>query len=195
MGLGAIGAAIGEGYTAAQANLPSRGILKIPEKFLKTMLVGQAVAESASIFALVIAILLLFLDVPVPTFLKAAALFGAGISMGFGAIGSGIGSGYPGGKACAGIATTAGRSLPIDDQYAHRLGGLSNTSHIFHGCGPDADVYQIFGDAPLSPTWAAVSRRRHQYGTGGHRFRYAEVVWQPGPAAKELPDSPKPQQT
>ena len=68
------------------------------------MLVGQAVAESASIFALVIAILLLFLDVPVPTLLKAAALLGAGICMGLGAIGSGVGSGYPGGNACFGIA-------------------------------------------------------------------------------------------
>jgi len=104
MGFGAIGAAIGEGYTAAQAN---SAISSRPDKageLAKTMLVGQAVAESASIFALVVSILLLFREFPVVGIHKAAALLGAGISMGFGAIGSGIGSGLPGGQACLGIA-------------------------------------------------------------------------------------------
>ena len=62
IGLGAIGAALGEGYTAGLAN---EGLSQKPEQsgdILKNMLVGQAVAESAAIFALVIAILLLFLD-------------------------------------------------------------------------------------------------------------------------------------
>jgi ATP synthase F0 subunit c len=104
MGFGAIGAAIGEGYTAAQANV---AISENPDHsgdLVKTMLVGQAVAESASIFALVVAILLIFREVPATGLQKAAALLGAGISMGFGAIGSGIGSGIPGGQACLGIA-------------------------------------------------------------------------------------------
>ena len=92
MGLGAIGAAIGEGNTAAMANVAVARNPKISGDIFKNMLVGQAVAESASIFALVIAILLLFLAPPNPTLLTAAALLGAGISMGFGAIGSGIGS-------------------------------------------------------------------------------------------------------
>lgn len=35
---------------------------------------------------------------------KAAALLGAGISMGIGALGPGLGEGYVGGKACEGIA-------------------------------------------------------------------------------------------
>ena len=104
MGLGAIGAAIGEGNTAAQANLAVSRNPKISGDIFKNMLVGQAVAESASIFALVIAILLLFLDVRVPSLLKAAALLGAGLSMGLGAIGSGVGSGNPAGEACFGIA-------------------------------------------------------------------------------------------
>src|SRR5210317_881017 len=103
MGLGAVGAAIGEGYTAARANLAVSRNPKISGDIFKNMLVGQAVAESASIFALVIAILLLFLSPPTPTLLTAAALLGAGISMGFGAIGSGIGSGAPAGAACFGI--------------------------------------------------------------------------------------------
>ena len=64
IGLGAIGAALGEGYTAGLAN---QGLSQKPEQsgdIMKNMLVGQAVAESAAIFALVIAILLLFLDIP-----------------------------------------------------------------------------------------------------------------------------------
>lgn len=38
-----------------------------------------------------------------PYLLKAAALLGAGICMGFGAIGPGIGEGFAAGKACEGI--------------------------------------------------------------------------------------------
>ncbi|MGD8801364.1 MAG: ATP synthase F0 subunit C, partial [Desulfobacterales bacterium] len=103
MGLGAVGAAIGEGYTAARANLAVARNPKISGDIFKSMLVGQAIAESASIFALVIAILLLFMDVASPSLLKAAAFLGAGLCMGFGAIGAGVGSGYPGGEACFGI--------------------------------------------------------------------------------------------
>ena len=104
IGLGAIGAALGEGYTAGMAN---QGLSQKPEQsgdIMKNMLVGQAVAESAAIFALVIAILLIFMDMSAPNMLTAAALLGAGLSMGFGAIGSGIGSGFPGGQACLGLA-------------------------------------------------------------------------------------------
>ena len=104
IGFGAIGAAIGEGHIAAQANRALSENPKISGDIVKTMLVGQAVAESAAIFALVIAVLLLFLQVPTPTLLKAAALVGAGLSMGLGALGSGIGSGMPAAGACRGIA-------------------------------------------------------------------------------------------
>jgi ATP synthase F0 subunit c len=116
--------------------------------------VGQAVAESASIFALVIAILLLFLDVSVPTLLKAAALFGAGISMGFGAIGSGIGSGYPGGKACEGIA----RQPAIASQLTTNMligSAVCQTPAIFSMVVALMLMFINFGNAPLSPTWAA----------------------------------------
>jgi ATP synthase F0 subunit c len=154
MGLGAIGAAIGEGYTAAQANVAVSRDPKNSGEIFKNMLVGQAVAESASIFALVIAILLLFLDVPTPTLLKAAALFGAGISMGFGAIGSGIGSGYPGGKACAGIA----RQPAIASQLTTNMligSAVCQTPAIFSMVVALMLMFINFGNAPLFPTWAA----------------------------------------
>ena len=154
MGLGAIGAAIGEGYTAAQANAAVSRNPKISADIFKNMLVGQAVAESASIFALVIAILLLFLDVPVPTLLKAAALLGAGICMGLGAIGSGVGSGYPGGQACFGIA----RQPAVTSQLTTNMligSAVCQTPAIFAMVVSLMLMFLNFGNAPLYPTWAA----------------------------------------
>lgn len=60
MGIGAIGPGIGEGLVASKAceaigrNPGEAGLLT------RTMLVGQAVSESTGIYALVIALLLLF---------------------------------------------------------------------------------------------------------------------------------------
>jgi len=60
MGFGAIGPGVGEGITAAKA---CEAIGKNPAEaalLTRTMLVGQAVAESTGIYSLVIALLLLF---------------------------------------------------------------------------------------------------------------------------------------
>ena len=60
MGFGAIGPGIGEGYAAGRAceaigrNPREAGLLT------RTMLVGQAVSESTGIYALVVALLLIF---------------------------------------------------------------------------------------------------------------------------------------
>lgn len=155
IGLGAIGAALGEGYTAGLAN---EGLSHRPEKsgeILKNMLVGQAVAESAAIFALVIAILLLFMDVPTDNLLKAAALLGAGLSMGFGAIGSGIGSGFPGGQACAGMA----RQPSISSRLTTNMligSAVCQTPAIFSMVVALLLIFSNFSSLPFSPTWAAL---------------------------------------
>ncbi|MGD8257642.1 MAG: ATP synthase F0 subunit C [Desulfobacterales bacterium] len=154
MGLGAIGAAIGEGHTAAMANVAISRNTKASGDIFKNMLVGQAVAESASIFALVIAILLLFLDVAVPNLLKAAALLGAGLAMGLGAIGSGIGSGYPSGEACFGIS----RQPAISPQLTTNMligSAVCQTPAIFSMVVALMLMFIDFGNAPLHPTWAA----------------------------------------
>jgi len=104
IGFGAIGAALGEGYAAAQADMAISENPKQASDITRNMLVGQAVAESAAIFALVIAILLLFLSVPNPNLANAASLLGAGLCMGLGALGSGVGSGLPAGETCRAIA-------------------------------------------------------------------------------------------
>ncbi len=105
MGFGAIGAGVGEGYAAHQAcggtsRQPAAG-----SSIQRTMLIGQAMAESASIFALVTAVVLIFMiDVSRAALNQGFAFVGAGIAVGFGAIGGGIGCGFPAGSACEGVA-------------------------------------------------------------------------------------------
>lgn len=60
MGFGAIGPGVGEGITAAYA---VQAIATNPEQqgvLVRTMFIGQAVAESTGIYSLVIAMILLF---------------------------------------------------------------------------------------------------------------------------------------
>jgi ATP synthase F0 subunit c len=104
MGLGAIGAAVGEGYTAQSASEAIARQPAVSGELLRTMLVGQAVAESASIFALVVAILLIFSPWPGSAPLQAVALFSAGLCMGAGALGPGAGAGLASAAACLGAA-------------------------------------------------------------------------------------------
>jgi F-type H+-transporting ATPase subunit c len=155
MGCGAIGAAIGEGYTAAQANFAiSRNPGSAGEIF-KTMLVGQAIAESASIFALVIAMILLFSNFPSESYITVAVVLSAGMCMGLGAIGSGIGSGYPAGAACIGMArqpSMGGRLM------TNMLIGsaVCQTPAIFSLVTSFILLFTNFANRPLSPTWAAI---------------------------------------
>jgi len=154
IGLGAIGAALGEGYTAGLAN---EGLSIKPEKsgdILKNMLVGQAVAESAAIFALVIAILLIFMDSPASSMLKGSALLGAGLCMGFGAVGSGIGSGFPAGNACLGMARQPGVTSRLTTNML--IGSaVCQTPAIFAMVVALMLMFMDFGKMPLAPTWAA----------------------------------------
>ncbi|NQW26226.1 MAG: ATP synthase F0 subunit C [Cryomorphaceae bacterium] len=60
MGFGAIGPGIGEGFAAGKA---CEGVSREPEQaglITRTMLIGQAVSESTGIYALVIALLMIF---------------------------------------------------------------------------------------------------------------------------------------
>jgi F-type H+-transporting ATPase subunit c len=155
MGLGAIGAAIGEGHTAATANM---AISRNPERggeIFKNMLVGQAVAESAAIFSLVIAMVLLFSGEPLMKPITIWAFLGAGLCMGFGAIGSGIGAGYPGASACEGMARQpeAGRRLTT----AMLIGSaVSQTTSIYALVIALILIFFDFSNMPFAPTWAAL---------------------------------------
>ncbi|MDY6971026.1 MAG: ATP synthase F0 subunit C [Thermodesulfobacteriota bacterium] len=155
IGLGAIGAALGEGFTAGLANQAIARQTDRSGDILKNMLVGQAIAESAAIFALVVAVLLLFMDMQSSSLLKAAALFGAGLSMGLGAIGSGVGAGYPGGECCQGI----GRQPAVSSRLTTNMligSAVCQTPAIFSMVVALMLMFMDFETLPLAPVWAAL---------------------------------------
>ncbi len=154
IGFGAIGAAVGEGHAAACA---VSAIGRRPEKsgeILKLMLVGQAVAESASIFALVVAMLLLFTKFSAQ-YISISVALSAGICMGFGAIGSGIGSGFPAGAACEGLSRQPGAEGRL---MTNMLVGsaVCQTPAIFSLVIAFILMFTDFSQRPLEPTWAAI---------------------------------------
>lgn len=113
LGLGGVGAAIGMGNAAAQANQAIMRQPKVQSEMLRTMLIGQAVGGSPSIFALVVGLLILFVSPANPELVGGnyfAALLGAGLAIGFGAFGSGLGCGWPAGAACDSVARNPQRS-------------------------------------------------------------------------------------
>jgi len=155
MGLGAIGAAVGEGHTAACANT---AISRRPESagdIIKTMLVGQAIAESAAIFALVVAMLLLFRNVPAESLITVSVILGAGLSIGFAAIGSGIGAGFPAGAACIGTADQPAVSSRLTTNML--IGSaVCQTPAVFGLVISFILLFTSFAGRPLSPSWAAL---------------------------------------
>ncbi len=155
MGFGAMGAAIGEGYTAAEANAAISRSPRATGEIFKSMLVGQAVAESASIFALVVAMILLFMNFSAQSYLTVATVFAAGLCMGLGAIGSGIGSGFPAGAACTGMSRQPGMSNRLTTNML--IGSaVCQTPSIFALVTSFILLFTNFSDRPISPTWAAL---------------------------------------
>ena len=102
IGLGSIGSAIGEGYIAMKAIQSLGRQPRASSKIVRLMIIAQAITETAAIFALVVALVLIFRDKPDMT-AKAYTFLAAGIAMGFGSIGSGFGAGLPGGAAMEGL--------------------------------------------------------------------------------------------
>ena len=114
MGLGAIGPAYGIGMAAGKACESAARQPKAAGSITKMMLVGQAVSESPAIFALLIAICLLFKKMPEEiTFFNFAALISAGICTGLGAIGPGVGAGIANSSACEGIGRDPELEAPL----------------------------------------------------------------------------------
>ena len=112
MGFGAIGSGVGEGFTASRATPGMARQPAVTADLLRTMLIGQAISESAGIFSLVVALSLLFGTPPISVE-QMAATIGAGLAMGLGAMGSGTGTGIVSGFACEAIArepTSRGRT-------------------------------------------------------------------------------------
>lgn len=112
MGLGAIGSALGEGYAAGRT---LEGIARQPasrDALVRNMLVGQAISETPGIFALVMAIMLIFSSKPTVSLAHAAALLGSGLAIGLGALGPAVGGGVIGGRAVLAMSRNPRRSAP-----------------------------------------------------------------------------------
>jgi len=156
MGLGAIGSGIGSGLPAAGACQSLSYDPKMGGVLTRTMLIGSAVCQTPAIFSMVIAFMLMFSDfTKVDVAHKWAALIGAGLSMGFGAIGSGIGSGYPAGGACQGIV----RQPKATDMLTTNMlvgSAVCQTPAIFAMVVAFMLMFGDFSQAPTSPTWAAL---------------------------------------
>ncbi len=100
IGFGTIGPGLGEGMIASKA---IESIGRSPESepvMTRFMLLTQAVTESCAVFALVVALSLIFIDLPKSGIVYAMSLLAAGLCMGLGAIGPALGEGYAASRAC-----------------------------------------------------------------------------------------------
>lgn len=152
VGLAAIGAALGEGYTAGKATATLAYRPELSADVMKTMLIGQAVAETAGIFGLVVSLLILFSPTSGATILTGWAYLAAGLSMGLSAIGCGIGSGLPSANACEGI----GRQPAISGQLTTLMligSGVAQSTAIYGFLIALLLVYKSFPD---TATFSAV---------------------------------------
>ena len=111
IGLGSIGSGYGAGSTGGQTCV---AMGRVPDKnatLLGNMLIGQALSQSVTIYALLISLMLLYSTPLQPEglgtgeiVLKSVALLASGICIGFGSIGSGLGIGELAGKSNMAIA-------------------------------------------------------------------------------------------
>ena len=155
MGFGAIGSAVGEGYAAGCANEAMARKPEMYNEIARTMLLGQAVAESAAIFGLLIAMLLLFTTSGATAPISIFAFVSAGICMGIGAIGSGIGSGFPAGEASIGIARQPAAKTQLTTTML--IGAaITQTSAIYSLVTAFILLFMDFSAKPISPLWAAL---------------------------------------
>jgi F0F1-type ATP synthase membrane subunit c/vacuolar-type H+-ATPase subunit K len=167
MGLGALGSGWGLGYVAQGA---LRALARQPAKQSETfryMLVGQAITETPAIFSLVVSLLLFFsadrlLDAPYSP-AQCAVFLAAGLCIGAGSIGSGIGSGLVAHDALEGMSknpSMQGQTLMfmLIGQAWAQTGVifalvvsliLLNTGGIAGLAGPGAPL--LWGVVPFSP--------------------------------------------
>ncbi len=147
-GFGAIGSAVGEGLVAKQAVDALGRQPHASGKIVRLMVIAQAVTETAAIFALVIALVLLFRDTSSAEALKGYTYLAAGIAIGLGTIGSGLGSGLPGSTAMEGL----GRNPENSDGITVNMiigQAVTQTSCIF---ALTISLLLIMSDAPTTIT-------------------------------------------
>lgn len=97
MGVGALGLEIHDGLPGATACLGTDRNPRAAGALAAAMLLGQALAQTPAVFALLVAFLILFRGYSLSprTLTTAAAILGAAVSTGFAAVGPGLGAGFP----------------------------------------------------------------------------------------------------
>ncbi|MBT6119900.1 ATP synthase F0 subunit C [bacterium] len=152
IGLGSIGSAIGEGFIAMKAVEALGRQPNASGKLIRVMIVGQAVTEAAAIFALVVSLILVFYTPEAgESIYKGYYLLSAGLAIGLGTIGAGLGGGLPGGSCMEGI----GRQPENSDILTIQMivgQAVTQTSSIFAltvslillSIDPSNDIVKVF---------------------------------------------------
>jgi len=182
VGFGAIGAALGEGYAAGIASESISYKPKASREVITTMLIGQAIAESAAIFALVVSMILLFGGPDFHSLNFGWACIGAGLCMGLAAIGSGLGAGIPAGQACLGTVIQPATSGKTNTTML--LGSaVTQTPAIFGLVLAFLLLFLDHSNMPVYPGWAALLGAGLSMGLGaigsglGNGFTAGEAVY------------------
>ncbi|MCL2063087.1 MAG: ATP synthase F0 subunit C [Candidatus Cloacimonetes bacterium] len=139
MGLGSLGPSFGSGHAGAEA---CDGIGRTPSQTLPittNMLIGQALSQTASIFALVVSFLLIYTVPSVSAnqeagyqIMRSLAFMGAAIAMGIGSFGPGVGVGY--------IAGQAGKMLA---RYKEQQSLLMRTMFLSSAVAQSTAIYAL----------------------------------------------------
>ncbi|NOZ20242.1 MAG: ATP synthase F0 subunit C [Planctomycetes bacterium] len=114
VGLSALGSGLGASIAGGRACEAIARQPKAENRVALTMLLGQSIATSPSIFGFVIALLLGLIQYESNSVVRSMALLGAGISMGMGAIGPGLGIGIAGGEASTSVGMNSRASGTIN---------------------------------------------------------------------------------
>ena len=132
IGFGTIGAGFGSGLPGAAA---MEGVGKQPENsdvLTIQMIIGQAVTQTSTIFALTVSLILIMLSPEGGSWMTCFAILGSGVAMGFGAIGPGIGDGI--------VARNANKGVARNPQ---NMGLLTRTMIIGQAITETTDIYAM----------------------------------------------------
>ena len=103
MGIGALGSGWGSGMAGATACTSVGRQPRLNNTITLNMLVGQAISQTSSIFALVIAMVLMFAGLKGDNIITIGAVISAGLCMGLGSFGPGLGTGLTAERALWGL--------------------------------------------------------------------------------------------
>lgn len=138
MGFGSVGPGFGSGYTGGYACVALSRMPKKGNEIMGNMLIGQALAQASSIFALVVSLLLLY---AIPEFahlslsqqiLRAVAYIGAGLCIGFGTFGPGTAIGF-----------VAGRASDMMGRYPRERANIMRTMFVGAAVTESTAIYSL----------------------------------------------------